>query len=74
MRARQADLHVKDGVFLTPMRSATVHCLARREAEYLSDLEFSDYGRDPRFLPGWWISPGLLLGFSLIFWIARLLA
>jgi len=23
----------------------------------LSELECSDYGRDPRFLPGWWITP-----------------
>jgi len=22
-----------------------------------SELEFSEYGRDPRFLPGWWIVP-----------------
>jgi hypothetical protein len=22
-----------------------------------TELEFSDYGRDPRFLPGWWIIP-----------------
>lgn len=29
-------------------------------AEDLIDLEFSDYGRDPRFLPGWWIVPALL--------------
>ena len=23
----------------------------------LPELEFSEYGRDPRFLPGWWIGP-----------------
>lgn len=23
------------------------------------DLEFSDFGRSPRFLPGWWIAPAL---------------
>jgi hypothetical protein len=23
----------------------------------LNELECSDYGRDPRFLPGWWIVP-----------------
>ena len=23
----------------------------------LDELEWSDYGRDPRFLPGWWIVP-----------------
>ena len=26
-----------------------------------SELEFSEYGRDPRFLPGWWIVPMCLL-------------
>jgi len=23
----------------------------------LNELEFGDYGRDPRFLPGWWVIP-----------------
>ena len=23
----------------------------------VSELEYSEYGRDPRFLPGWWILP-----------------
>ena len=27
----------------------------------LTELEFSEYGRDPRFLPGWWILPTCLL-------------
>ena len=26
------------------------------------DLEFSEYGRDPRFLPGWWLAPVFILG------------
>lgn len=26
-----------------------------------SELEFSDYGRDPRFPSGWWIVPGCFL-------------
>lgn len=25
------------------------------------DLEFSEYGRDPRFGPAWWIMPALLI-------------
>ncbi len=30
----------------------------------LMELEFSDYGRDPRFQSGWWILPGLtVVGF-----------
>ena len=27
----------------------------------VEDLEFSDYGRDPRYLLAWWILPMLLL-------------
>lgn len=27
----------------------------------VTDLEWSDYGRDPRFLAGWWIMPLSLL-------------
>lgn len=37
----------------------------------LMDLEFSDFGRDPRLLPGWYILPsiigGLLVVTSLVF-------
>ena len=27
----------------------------------LTELEFSEYGRDPRFPPGWWIVPTCFL-------------
>ena len=27
----------------------------------VTELEFSEYGRDPRFLPGWWIVPTCFL-------------
>ena len=30
----------------------------------LVDLEFSDYGRDPRFVPGWWLATGWALGLA----------
>jgi len=30
------------------------------DAPDLVAFEFSDLGRDPRFLPGWWIIPSLL--------------
>jgi hypothetical protein len=33
----------------------------------LTELEFSEYGRDPRFLPGWWIVPMCFI--PLIVWI-----
>ena len=39
-----------------------------RAAEGLVDLEFSDYGRDPRFLPGWWVVPALF-GAPLTVWL-----
>jgi hypothetical protein len=34
----------------------------RLAIEDSSELEFSDFGRDARFLPGWWILPGFLVG------------
>jgi hypothetical protein len=34
----------------------------RPEIDDLGELEFSDFGRDARFLPGWWIFPGFLAG------------
>lgn len=34
-----------------------------RETRFtMDDLESSDWGRDPRFLPGWYILPGFILG------------
>ena len=39
-----------------------------------TDLEFSEYARSPRFLPGWWIAPGVVLGIASIIWIASLIA
>jgi hypothetical protein len=38
-----------------------------RSDDELIDLEFSDYGRSPRFVAGWWILPGLLVGVLLGF-------
>lgn len=40
--------------------------------EDILDLEFSDWGRDPRFLPGWWIVPGMLLANALTVWAAAI--
>ena len=34
----------------------------------LDELEFGDYGRDPRFPPGWWIVPMCFIA-PLIVWI-----
>jgi hypothetical protein len=51
-------------------QSASVRGVARQETESLLDLEFSDYGRDPRFLPGWWV-PASLLVLPFLIWIAN---
>ena len=34
----------------------------------MRDLEFSDYGRSSRFVPGWWIIPGFVV--AAVFWLA----
>ena len=61
------------GAFARPRRFARVHYLPPRDVADLAELEFGDCGRDPRFLPGWWILPGLLLGLLLMIWIVTLL-
>lgn len=38
------------------------------------DAEFSDYGRDPRFLPGWFILPSVLAGAAVVIGAALALA
>jgi hypothetical protein len=46
------------------------------ESEAVSDpidLEFSDHGRDPRFVSGWWIVPGLVPSFATISFVMSLL-
>ena len=37
-----------------------------RDDEELLELEFSDYGRDTRFLPGWYILPSIVGGLLVI--------
>ena len=37
----------------------------RRDTE-LIDAEFSEMGRSPRFLPGWYILPGVVLGVIIV--------
>jgi len=61
------------GAFARPRRLARIHYLPTREVADLAELEFGEYGRDPRFLPGWWILPGLLVGFPLMIWVVSLL-
>lgn len=59
--------------FARPRRLARVHYLPHCDVVDLAELEFGDYGRDPRFLPGWWVLPGFLLGLPLMIWIVSLL-
>ena len=40
--------------------------LAIQDYDALIDLEFSDYGRDGRFLPGWYILPSIVGGLLVI--------
>ena len=52
-----------DGVFDIP--AVAGHPLldpAIRDDDPLLDLEFSEIGRDPRFLPGWYILPSIVGG------------
>lgn len=39
---------------------------AIHDNDALIDLEFSDYGRDGRFLPGWYILPSIVGGLLVI--------
>ena len=38
----------------------------RPAAENSNELEFSDFGRDARFLPGWWIFPAFSFGLCIL--------
>jgi len=55
-------------VRLTPARDYTAQLQQLRPSPVFRydpcELEFSDHGRDPRFLPGWWIVPGVLTALS----------
>ena len=40
--------------------------------EPVNDLEFSDFGRDPRYPPSWWLLPLLAVGsITAVFLIVR---
>lgn len=46
--------------------------LRRSADDELLDAEFSEMGRDPRFLPGWYILPGIVLSavmLGLVLWL-----
>ena len=53
-----------DEVFEIP--AATGSATAIHDHDALMELEFSDYGRDDRFLPGWYILPSIVGGLLVI--------
>jgi hypothetical protein len=61
---------VSNIVLLSDILSSAYQRPRRETHQDIVDLEFSDYGRDPRFLPGWWIFPGMLIGAALASWVA----
>lgn len=52
-----------DDVFDIP---ASAECTDANEDDALLELEFSEYGRDERFLPGWYILPSIVGGLLVI--------
>jgi len=54
-----------DGVFDIPA-AAGPSADAIHDLDALMELEFSDYGRDARFLPGWYILPSIVGGLLVI--------
>jgi hypothetical protein len=50
-----------EGVATWPKEPGKIYALGCAPAD-VDDLESSDYGRDLRFLPGWWILPFSAVG------------
>jgi hypothetical protein len=50
-----------------PRRQRIVRVPGRRPTS--EDLEFSDYGRDPHFSPGWWLVPFAVIAMVLSIWL-----
>ena len=64
-------LTYKDHIQPEPKSAIVFHFLQHRRSS--DDLEFSDLGRDPRFLPAWWLWPVLAVAVTLTVWIANVL-
>ena len=59
--------HVFDVPVARPARKRVIANVFRdRTHADLIDLEFSEYGRDPRFPAGWFILPGAVLGMGIV--------
>ncbi len=48
------------------LRRGVPSFLRKREQADLIDLEFSNYGRSPRFQHGWYILPAIVTGMAII--------
>ncbi len=71
MRVQKIAVCARQGHFPRPRQSAEIVYLPRGQIGDPAGLEFGDQGRDPRFLPGWWILPGLLLASPFMIELAR---
>jgi hypothetical protein len=58
-----------DKVFVAPPARAQ-QAVDRRKLHKLIEWEFGDDMRDPRFLPGWYILPGLALAGIIVAFVA----
>jgi hypothetical protein len=59
--------HVFDIPVAQPARKrATANVFRDRAHADLIDLEFSEYGRDPRFASGWFLLPGVVAGMAIV--------
>lgn len=63
-----AEVHFYHPMFDTrPARARRAPALLRTRTQgELIDLEFSNYGRSPRFQHGWYILPALVTGMAII--------
>jgi hypothetical protein len=55
----------KRKVFAPPHQPERLNPFSGESAD-LGELEFSEFGRDPRVLPGWWIAPAAFVGFAIL--------
>jgi hypothetical protein len=57
-----------ESALLGKRASENRRAIRSRSNDVLLDLEFSDYGRSPRFVTGWWIVPGFIVSALLVFY------
>lgn len=64
--ASHFDRLLGDNIVRFPARAPATTRLKR---EALLELEFSEIGRDPRFLPGWYILPFAAIGAGMLLFL-----